>query len=221
MGELRLSVARGRPVEPSELCLEEGKILVRIARSALEAAVAGLKPVLPDSLPEKLLRPGAAFVTIESRSHEGWELRGCIGFTRPVKSLAKAVADAAVEAALNDPRFPPLSREEASRVRLEVTVLGRMEPLPANPFEMIAGVRVGVHGLYVERPPYAGLLLPQVAVKEGWDSILFLTWACIKAGLDGTCWHDPSVKVYRFEARIWAEEEPNGRISEVALARVG
>ncbi|GBF09628.1 hypothetical protein apy_13530, partial [Aeropyrum pernix] len=150
---------------------------------------------------------------------EGWELRGCIGVVRPVMPLVEAVVTAAVDAASSDPRFEPLRREELDRIRVEVTVLGSMEPLPRKPHERPAVVEVGVHGLYVEKPPYAGLLLPQVAVDEGWDPIVFLTWACIKAGLPGTCWLREDVEIYRFRAAVWRETEPRGPVVRRDLSR--
>ncbi len=220
---LRLSRG-GEPVRPEELTLDDGRILVAIARRSVELHFEGRRFAPPEDLPEKLLRPGAAFVTIESvvrrgPGETGYELRGCIGAVRPVEPLAVTVANVAVEAAFADPRFPPLERDELERVVFEVTVLGPMEELPRDPAGRADSVKVGVHGLYVEAPPHAGLLLPQVAVDEGWDAMTFLSWACVKAGLKPTCWYEPWVRVYRYTARIFREREPRGEVYERDLLR--
>jgi len=209
----------GEPVRPEELTLEDGRILVWIARKSVELYLEGRRFAPPEDLPEKLMRPGAAFVTIESvvrrgPGEVGYELRGCIGSVRPVEPLAVTVANVAVEAAFADPRFPPLTKEELDKVVFEVTVLGPLEELPRDPRGRAEGIVVGVHGIYIEAPPHAGLLLPQVAVDEGWDPMTFLSWACVKAGLKPTCWYEPWVRVYRFTAKIFREREPRGEVYE-------
>ena len=94
-----------------ELTAEEGERLVRLARASIEAALgAGEKTALND-MPEKLMLPCGVFVTLNKVEGSSHSLRGCIGFPYPVKPLAEAVADAAVSAALRDPRFAPVSRE--------------------------------------------------------------------------------------------------------------
>ena len=213
-GGLRIRRVEGDPVKPGELDDSDGAFLVKLARSSVEYYLdKGVLMDLPGNLPPKLLRPGAAFVTIERiGEHGSRELRGCIGAIRPVEPLAVTVMKTSVESAVGDPRFPPMERKELDKVVFEVTVLGPLEPLPGDPRERLRSIKVGVHGLYVEKPPYAGILLPQVAVDEGWNESLFLTWTCIKAGLPGTCWLKSDVKVYRFEAAIWAEKEPRGPV---------
>ena len=213
-GELRIRRVEGEPIKPSELDDSDGAFLVKLARASVEYYLDRSEFIdLPENVPPKLLRPGAAFVTIDRVGDNGSrELRGCIGAIKPVEPLAVTVIKVSVESALGDPRFPPMKKDELDNVVFEVTVLGPLETLPSDPRERLRSIEVGVHGLYVEKPPYAGILLPQVAVEEGWNESLFLTWACIKAGLPGTCWLKSDVKVYRFEAAIWAEREPRGPV---------
>ena len=212
----------GPQVLPHELDDSDGSVLVRLARASVEERLAGggrldVRRFL-ESLGvrgarlRKLMRPGAAFVTIESLTGRIREMRGCIGAITPIDPLAETVARVSVESATSDPRFPPMEKAELDSVVFEVTVLGRLEALPGNPKKRVEMIEIGRHGLMVEKPPNAGLLLPQVAIDEGWDPHLFLTWTCIKAGLPGTCWLDSNVKVYRFDAAAWAEKEPKGRI---------
>jgi uncharacterized protein (TIGR00296 family) len=202
-------------IDPDEISDEEGELLVRIARQSVEYWFKHRDYMpLPSNLPEKLLKKGAAFVTIETfYGPNERELRGCIGFIEPIKPLAETVRDVALEAAFRDPRFPPLREEELERVTFEVSVLSKLEEAPQSPEGRLKFVEVGRDGLVVERGWARGLLLPQVPVEYGWDVETFLSETCLKAGLWPDCWLDPKTKVYRFRARLWREERPKGPIS--------
>jgi uncharacterized protein (TIGR00296 family) len=220
LARLRIERARGEPVRPEELSDEEGAILVRLARRAVESYLEEgnvIEP--PGDLPERLWRPGAAFVTIESVEGGKRELRGCIGFPYPIKPLYKAVAEAAVEAAFNDPRFPPLRRGELDSVIFEVTVLTPPEEIRvSNPLEYLKKIVIGRDGLIIEKGPYRGLLLPQVPVEYNWSVEEYLMHLCLKAGLPPNSWMDKDVKIYRFSGRIFAEESPRGAVREERLS---
>ena len=60
------------------------------------------------STSETLNREYGAFVTLT----EGGDLRGCIGYTSPIKPLYMTVRDTATLAANRDPRFPRVSASE-------------------------------------------------------------------------------------------------------------
>ena len=212
-GRSGLRIRFDNPIEPWELDDSEGELLVRIARGAIERATSSRPgPADKSVVPRKLFRPGAAFVTIEKLFGGRRQLRGCIGFFRATNPLVETVERSAVEASMNDPRFPPLRVEELDHVVVEVSVLSSPVELPARPDERMSEVEVGRDGLIVSRPPNVGLLLPQVAVEQGWDEALFLTEACIKAGLEPTCWTKRSTRVYKFTASVWAEETPRGPV---------
>jgi len=203
-------------VRPEELSFEEGEFLVRLARRAVEYYFEhGEVMPVPDDTPPRLLRKGAAFVTIETfYSYEVRELRGCIGYVEPVKPLAEAVIDVALQAAFHDPRFPPLRREELPRVTFEVSVLGPLERLPDDPLERLRSFEIGRHGLVARRGFFQGLLLPQVPVEYLWDEETFLAETCVKAGMEPGCWLDPETEFYRYSARLWRERDPETRIVE-------
>lgn len=196
-----------------ELSLEEGAFLVRIARATITSfltikRVPEIRPPYP-----KLEEKSGAFVTLNTYP-EG-ELRGCIGFPEPIYPLYRAVMRAALAAAFEDPRFPPLAEEELGRVVVEVSVLTppeRIDSISERREELPRLVEVGRHGLIVRRGPYSGLLLPQVAVEYSWDSTEFLDHTCLKAGLRPRCWLADGTEVYRFSAIVFAEESPNGRV---------
>ncbi len=208
-----------QPVDPDELNDEIGEQLVRIARRSVEYYFNNGKLMpTPDGIPQVLMRPGAAFVTIETYEGRTRSLRGCIGFIEPVKPLIRSVIEVAVEAAFNDPRFMPMERHELDEVTFEVSVLSRLEEAPRDPQGRRSFVVIGRDGLVVERGFYRGLLLPEVPVENLWDVETFLSETCIKAGLWPDCWLDEKVKVYRFRTAAWLEETPKGRVLRRNLA---
>jgi uncharacterized protein len=67
-------------------------------------------------------------------------------------------------------------------------------------------VRVGTDGLLVRRGFHRGVLLPKVAVREGWDAETFLKHVCLKAGLPARAWQEPDTELEAFEADEFGEE---------------
>ncbi len=176
---------------------EEKLYLLRLARRTLEAAFSErLYEEEPPPLPG-LHRPCGAFVTL----HKHGELRGCIGTFQSEKPLYRVVQEMALSAAFNDPRFPPLAREELPEVELEISVLSPLQR--GRPEE----VEVGRHGVYIVKGPFRGVLLPQVPVEYGWDRETFLDHVCLKAGLPPRCWEDPDTEIYLFTAEVFSEAE--------------
>ncbi|MCE4606403.1 MAG: AmmeMemoRadiSam system protein A [Desulfurococcales archaeon] len=201
-----------KTVDPEELSFDEGSYLVRLSRGAVEEYF-GVAEATGYELPsEKLERPGAAFVTIEAFSGKARSLRGCIGYIKPVKPLYLTVKEVALQAAFNDPRFPPMRKEELDNVTFEVSVLSDMEKAPSDRRERKNFVKIGRDGLLVVYGLFSGLLLPQVPVEYGWSVEEFLSETCVKAGLPWDCWFDSKVDVYRFRARIWRELKPKGEL---------
>jgi len=179
----------------------ERVMLLGIARAAVAARIDGHpKPPLPPTTP-RLLQPQGAFVTLRL----ALELRGCIGTITAERPLAEAVAACAIGAATEDPRFPSLEPPELPRVRFEISALG--------PFVVVrdpSAVVPGRHGVMVGLGPRRGLLLPQVAVEEGWDRETFLAHACRKAGLPPDAWR-ATARIEIFEAEVFSEADaPEG-----------
>jgi len=143
------------------------------------------------------LRNGV-FVTITKRG----ELRGCIGYILPVREFEELVVDAAVSAAMRDPRFDPLTEDEVGEIEIEVSVLSEPKRI-----ENVSEVEVGKHGLIVRRGPFQGLLLPQVATEYNWDKLTFIRQTCIKAGLSPDEWKKEGTEIYTFTAEVFSENE--------------
>jgi uncharacterized protein (TIGR00296 family) len=159
------------------------------------------------------------FVTLNKLEGSGHTLRGCIGYPYPVKPLLTAVKESALNAAFDDPRFPPVSRDEADAILVEVSVLTPPETIKVDHPKYIPGeVVVGRDGLIIGRGYRRGLLLPQVAVEWGWDSEEFLAQCCYKAGLPPDSWLLEGTEVQRFQAIIYSEDSPRGRVSRHELS---
>ena len=94
---------------PFQLSLEEGKFLVELARNAVkEYLTTGKHLTAPQNTPKKLLEHCGVFVTINKVKNSEKQLRGCIGYPYPTLPLVEAVIESAIDAATQDPRFPPL-----------------------------------------------------------------------------------------------------------------
>ena len=202
-----------------ELTDEEGKLLIKLARNAVKEYLENdvtIKP--PQDTPKKLFEQCGVFVTINSISKGGKELRGCIGYPFPTNPLAEAVIDSAINAATQDPRFYPLALTELDKVVFEVSVLTPPELVEANnPKDYLNKIKVGEDGLIIARGYNKGLLLPQVPIEWGWAEEEFLCQCCMKAGLPSDSWLNKNTKLYKFKAIIFEEETPNGTIKRLSL----
>ncbi|HEX7085004.1 MAG TPA: AmmeMemoRadiSam system protein A [Vicinamibacterales bacterium] len=172
---------------------DEGLALLTIARAAVDARVhRRADPPVP-ACPPFLHRAGA-FVTLR---HNG-ALRGCVGQPEPRQPLGAVVVHCAGAAALEDPRFTPVQRDELAAIRVELSVLTPVVRTAPDAIE------VGRHGILVVQGWRRGVLLPQVAVEAGWDRETFLEAACRKAGLAPDAWR-AGADVFAFETEIFSE----------------
>ena len=199
----------------SRLSLEQGSRLVRLARRAVESYL-GKGEAAGGREDEVMREKRGVFVTI--RTYPTEELRGCIGFPLPILPLHEATVKAALSAALNDPRFRPVEKDELDSLTFEVSVLTVPEEVKyEKPTELPKLIKVGEDGLIIETRYGSGLLLPQVPVEEGWDAEDFLTHLCLKAGLPPTYWLEAKPKILRFSAQVFKELRPRGDVVEVEL----
>jgi AmmeMemoRadiSam system protein A len=172
--------------------------LLRMARTALEVYLRErrFEPAEPAS--PALRERGGAFVTLERNG----ELRGCIGHLIADRPLARVVQDMAIAAATQDPRFSPVSAEELPHLILEISALSSFRRI-----EDPAEISVGRHGLLISEGRRRGLLLPQVAEREGWDVLTFLAATCRKAGLPLDAWKRGAA-IEIFTAVVFSEKHP-------------
>jgi uncharacterized protein (TIGR00296 family) len=204
------------------LSTEEGRILVETARQAIIHHLDGKNLDPTDSANSELSVPRGVFVTLFNQMISRG-LRGCIGNPFPKTSLLNETVRCAVEAATMDPRFAPLRQDEFLRsIAVEVTVLSPLEHIIVkSPLDLPLNIKVGRDGLLVDGVGTRGLLLPQIAVDEGFDEEEFLNQCCLKAGLMPDAWVTGSVKVARFQGQIFSEEAPGGQVFERNLRGTG
>lgn len=183
--------------EPRTLSEEGRRDLLGLARRTLEAHFRGEPPPrLASDRAEAFGDARGLFVTLRRNG----ELRGCIGTLAPHGDLSRGIAEYALRAALEDPRFPPLSSEELPGCDIEISVL--------TPPESIAGpeeIEIGRDGLILECRGRRGLLLPQVATEWGFDAETFIEEVSKKAGLAPEAWREPGAKLWTFRAEVFSE----------------
>jgi AmmeMemoRadiSam system protein A len=178
----------------SPLTEEDERELLTVARRALEAAVEGRAIPGCGNVAGALQEKAGAFVTLRERH----ALRGCIGQVERRNPLVETVAQCAMAAALQDPRFRPVRANELPAINIEISVLSPLVEIA--PSEIV----IGLHGLLVSRGFRRGLLLPQVAREWGWDAERFLEETCHKAGLPADAWRT-GARLEAFTTHIFAE----------------
>jgi len=181
-----------------ELSTEEKKILLKAARESIlqEFRECDVTKIDYKSFPKLKLELGA-FVTLKING----QLRGCIGYIFTDKPLFETVVEAAKHSAFGDPRFPELSREEFDKVKIEISVLSKFEPI-----KTYEEIEIGKHGLLLEEGGRA-VLLPQVATEQNYNRSQFLTALCHKAGLYGDYWKERMLNIKVFTANVFSGEE--------------
>jgi uncharacterized protein (TIGR00296 family) len=202
-----------------QLTLEEGEFLVNLARQTVtEYLKSGKVLQVPEGVSSKLMEPCGVFVTL-NRVHKGAKrLRGCIGLPYPTTPLVQAVIEAALSAATQDPRFPPVALEELEKIIFEVSVLTPPERVTVEkPTDYPSKIKIGRDGLVIEKGYYKGLLLPQVPVEWKWNNEEFLCQCCMKAGLSPDCWLLKDTKIYSFSSIIAEETAPSGHVKLIDM----
>jgi AmmeMemoRadiSam system protein A len=180
-----------------QLTTEERGVLLAAARESIQTLFAKKNPPVIDFKKFSNLKQNAgAFVTLTINGH----LRGCIGYLSSQKNIFETVCDAAVQAASNDPRFPPLTREEVGKVNIEISVLS-----PPNPIRSYEDIEIGRHGLILDEGYRRGVLLPQVARENNYSIPQFLTAICEKTGIDSFTWEHKPLNLYTFTAVVFSE----------------
>ncbi len=194
-----LKNADKEPADSADMTPDDKKFLLKTARENIASwLMNGKGIILPKKIPNNCMRNRGAFVTLQIRG----DLRGCIGYVVAEKPLIQTILENSYNAAFRDPRFMPLRAEELKDVAIEISVL--TEPVPVG---SINEIRTGRDGLIIEKGMHRGLLLPQVAVEQGWDRDAFLSNTCLKANLPPASWKDSATKIYKFQAIVFGEED--------------
>lgn len=171
--------------------------LLRLARTTLERHFStGMLP-LPRLRNGALAQARGAFVTL---TRDG-QLRGCIGHMAEDAPLALNVCRMALQAALQDRRFPPVQAGEVAGLHLEISALTPLEPAKGP-----EGILVGRDGVVLEKAGRRAVFLPQVASEQGWTRDQMLDQLCLKAGLASGAWRS-GTSFWTFRAEVFGEPE--------------
>ncbi len=192
---------------PVDLSPDEKSLLLRLAREALAAELAG-RPAPPVDV--ALLTPAtrevaACFVTLT----KGGSLRGCIldSFTAH-EPIYENVQRNVVLAAMGDPRFPAVRQAELPALTVEISVLGKPYELDFDgPDDLLRRLRPGVDGVILTTTYGTSTFLPQVW-EELADPELFLGELCRKHGAPRDAWRTKALlRVEVYQANHFSEAD--------------
>jgi len=173
------------------------KYLLSLARETIHRYLTvAMTPLPRPSTPLRRELRGV-FVTLKKRGN----LRGCIGRMVPDRPLAELVGTVALESALEDPRFNPVTLRELPDLEIEISVLTPMQRV-AGPAEIV----VGTDGVMLQKGGRSAVFLPQVATEQGWSRDEMLDHLSMKAGLPAGAWRDKAVFL-TFQAIVFSENE--------------
>ena len=184
---------------PRNFTAQEKKFLLGLARTTLAhvAAQDKLPAVGARDVPPKLAKTKACFVTLT----EDGVLRGCVGHILPREPLFQAVVDNTRNAATCDWRFPPVQPDEVGRIKIEISVLTRPQPLCyRSPEDLLDKLRPYEDGVVLEIGSRRVTFLPRVWERFP-DKVEFLNLLSEKAGCEPSAWRnrETSISVYHVE----------------------
>jgi len=187
------------PQLPSAGDLVAGRLLTGIARAAITRAM-GLD-AREFNHPDWLEIPAACFVTLTLDGR----LRGCIGSLNAYRPLRVDLEANARAAAFQDPRFPPVTEQELSPLRIEVSLLSAGQAMNVrDEDDALAQLRPQVDGIILTYGQHRATFLPQV-----WEQLpdpgLFLGQLKQKAGLPADFWA-PGIELARYTVDTFTED---------------
>ncbi|MBL4621920.1 MAG: AmmeMemoRadiSam system protein A [Immundisolibacteraceae bacterium] len=182
-------------VKLAPLTPEQRQILLKLAAESVDVGVNQghhLSIEITD-YPQALQVQLACFVTL----HLNGKLRGCIGSLAPQKPLAEAVIDAAYNAALADSRFAAVEQQDASKLKIDISVLSLPETLTVtSESELLTKIRPGIDGLTLSEGLHQATFLPSV-----WQQLPqpaeFVKQLKLKAGFASDYWSN-QIQVSRY-----------------------
>jgi AmmeMemoRadiSam system protein B/AmmeMemoRadiSam system protein A len=181
----------------SDLTANDKQFLLTLARKSIKTMLYKHTPLQYEgSVPPQCTYNAGAFVTLTINGN----LRGCIGYIEPIKPLYQTIIECAANAAFNDPRFKPLTKDEYSKIHIEISVLSHNKQIAS-----LDDLHLGTDGLIVAKGNRRGVLLPQVATEYGLTKQQFFQHTCEKAGIYP--FEYDSVTMYTFTATIFSENE--------------
>lgn len=190
-----------RQTNASELTEQDKEQLLTLARRTMVYALRNRR--VPEalelgvSMSEAMERPRAAFVTLKKNAI----LRGCIGDIFPQRPLYKSIILNAINACVNDRRFPPVTEDDLKDITVEISALTAPTPI-ASPDQ----IRIGIDGVVLNKDGHSAVFLPQVAPEQGWNVEQMLTQLSRKAQLPADAWKE-GASFLVFQAVVFGENE--------------
>lgn len=175
--------------------LTERTVALAFSRELLAALLRGRDEPAPPG-DEFFAQRIGAFVTL----WQAGTLRGCVGRIEPDTALSRTLREVTIEAALHDPRFPPLAARELAVVTIEHSLLSPLRSV-ADPREFVPGV----DGILLEGAGRRAVFLPEVAARMGWTRIRTLEELSRKAGLPRDAWSRAGMSFRLFRSIHYSE----------------
>lgn len=172
--------------------------VLKTASASVTAAVNG-EEYIPRHIPSVLTEFGASFVTLKSKG----KLRGCIGSIYPTKPLILDIIDNAKNAALQDPRFNPLTVEELGELNFSVSILSSIERIKFKDERDLLS-KIYPHGIILIERDKRAVYLP-VVWEQLPDREIFLNSLKEKAGLPPE-YFSRTLEAYKFDALYITDE---------------
>jgi AmmeMemoRadiSam system protein A len=180
------------------------QFLLHLSRHTLEEYFNNSKKpeiIESDISDPKITKKGATFVTL---TIDG-ELRGCIGTLIPKNKIYKDVINNTLNAAFSDPRFPQLSKNELTRVKIEISILSEPKHVAlGSPEEFLKELEKSKPGLIIQLGLNQATYLPQV-----WEDLPdpeeFMSSLCQKAGLSSEDWKRPDAEIFSYNVEHFLE----------------
>ena len=177
--------------------------LPQIAVTAIGEVLRTGRRILPVVTDPTLREPGATFVTLE----RGEKLLGCVGTLVADEPIGIDTARHALAAAFEDPRVPPVTRDDFTVMSVKVSLLTRPEPLRVSTREeLVAALQPQLDGVVVDSARHRGTFLPSVWAKVP-DPDAFVDALWTKAGLPPGSWPD-DLRIATYRTTEYADKGP-------------
>jgi len=191
---------------PGLLTEKQGRILVHLARETIAAGL-GLSDSGKTKIPETdradpaFQEQRGTFVTLKIKK----QLRGCMGCLTPSETILEGVERNAINAAFNDPRFPPLTEVELEQAEIEISILTNPQELEySSANDLLKKLRPDIDGVIIKKGTARSTFLPQV-----WEQLPrteeFLAHLCTKAGLTPEEWQKGEMGVSTYQVQYFHE----------------
>lgn len=172
--------------------------IINIVKNSIKSKLED-KEHIPQNIPPVLLEYGASFITLEIDGH----LRGCIGSIYPTKPLILDLIDNAQNAAFHDPRFLPLSKEDAEKIKVSISLLSPIERIKFKDERDLLS-KIYPYGIIISEYDRRAVYLP-VVWEQLPDRDIFLNSLKEKAGLPAS-YFSKTLEAYKFST-VYLKEE--------------